>query len=78
VAKWLLMSIFGSIVLTVGLNGLTRWLPKSTRFLRSGAADRRAALDAGSERGTRFYFSWKLFIIGSIVLTILINLINLI
>ena len=76
--QWLVVSIVLSIVLTVVVN-LVLWLfPGAGRRMADGFgrlaenADRRAAEGGGSQ--VRVIVPWKAMLIGSIVLTVAINL----
>ena len=76
--KWLVVSIVLSIVLTVVPN-LVLWLfPGAGRRAADGMArvaanaDRRAT--GGEDSHVRVIFPWKAMLIGSIVLTVVLNL----
>ena len=73
----LAFSILASIVLTVVLNLMLRLFPGAARRLGDAVTRlaERPADQSGAEPGrVRFFFPWKLMLIGSIVLTIAINL----
>ncbi len=75
--SWLLLSIVLSVVLTVVLNVALRLFPDAGR--RAGEALQRAAEtpqrgEDGSGSRVRVIFPWKLMLIGSLVLTLLLNL----
>ncbi len=73
--NWLVLSIVLSIVLTVVLNLGVRAFPNGPRRLQERAdswVERQA--DDSSPR-VRVFFPWKAMLIGSIVLTVLLNLI---
>ena len=78
VPQWLVVSIVLSIVLTIVVN-LVLWLfPGAGRRAADGMgrladnADRRAPDGGGSH--VRVIFPWKAMLIGSIVLTLALNL----
>ena len=80
--QWLVVSIVLSIVLTVVVN-LVLWLfPGAGRRVSDGFgrlaenADRRTGEDGGSH--VRVFVPWKAMLIGSIVLTLALNLLLLI
>lgn len=74
-AKWILISIVGSIVLTFALNVLPRLFPRTARRVQRKLAEP-VQRDTGAPPKLKVYFSWKAMLIGSIVLTIIINLIG--
>lgn len=66
--SWLVWSIVLSVVLTVVLNVALRLFPSAGR-----RADDGLGRLAGRRSGTSVYVPWKLMLVGSIVLTILLN-----
>ena len=69
-------SIVASIVLTVALN-VALWLfPGASQRLRQALSrlGERSASQPG-DNGVRVFFPWKAMLIGSLVLTIVINLV---
>jgi hypothetical protein len=68
-------SIIASIVLTVALNVALRLFPKTARRLHERIAQRaeRMAYDQPSGSNVRVIFPWKAMLIGSLLLTLLIN-----
>lgn len=70
--NWIVLSIVASVVLTVVLNLAIRLFP--------GAADRSArrvdewAVRQSSDAGVRVIAPWKAMLIGSLVLTVGLNL----
>ena len=79
--NWLVFSIMASVILTVLLNlGLRMFPNASDRAARSVA--QRTAPSGGDrwtgDRRVKVYFPWRAMLIGSLVLTILLNLVLLI
>ena len=75
--EWLLYSLIASIVLTVVLNVAIRlWPGGAQRTVDRTAqwADRQPSANLGREGQVRVIAPWKLMIIGSIVLTVVLNL----
>ncbi|MBA2610262.1 MAG: hypothetical protein H0U92_15095 [Actinobacteria bacterium] len=72
--SWLVMSLVLSIVLTVGLNLGVRAFPNGARRMEERTGDRVARRTIDAPR-VRVFFPWKAMLIGSIVLTVLVNLI---
>lgn len=73
----LAFSIVASIVLTVVLNVALRLFPGASRRVGDAVtrlAERSADQSAGDPGRVRIFFPWKAMLIGSIVLTIAINL----
>jgi hypothetical protein len=78
-SDFLLYSIVGSIVLTLLVNLLPLLFPKSSqrakdKIVESVQAQREAA-ERGEKPRVQVFFPWKWMLIGSVVLTILINVI---
>ncbi|WP_420452528.1 hypothetical protein [Ilumatobacter sp.] len=76
--SWLVTSIVLSIVATVVLNVVLR-LASSRRGGRSSASTAGRRSEPWSARtgsSTRVFFPWKAMLIGSIVLTILVNVVR--
>ena len=75
--QWLVVSIVLSIVLTVVVNVVLWLFPGAARRVADGFgrlaenADRRSANGGGSH--VRVFVPWKAMLIGSIVLTVAIN-----
>jgi hypothetical protein len=67
--EWLAVSIVASIVLTVVLNVAIRVFPRSSEQI-----GQRLTELGEREPGGRIYVPWKAMIIGSVVLTIVVNL----
>ncbi len=73
---WLVLSLFLSVVLTLVLNVVVRAFPDLGDRIERGLAERqsRTTEDARSgRRHARVFVSWKAMIVGSVVLTILVN-----
>lgn len=74
--RWLVISIVGSVVLTVLLNVAIRLWPAAAE---RGAerltdwTDRQRSGGDDTHGRVRVFFPWKAMLIGSIVLTILLN-----
>lgn len=74
--SFLLVSIVASVVLTVVLNLALRMLPGAGVRLEQGlrrAVERTEPPTPGAPR-VRVVFPWKLMLIGSLVLTVVLNL----
>ena len=77
--SWLAFSIVASVALTLVLNVALRVFPGAR--LRLEAAMRRAAeradrsTDEPDARGVHVVFPWKVMLVGSLVLTLLLNLV---
>jgi len=74
----LAFSLIASIVLTIMLNVVLRIFPGTGRRLqeRAGRIAERSRLDPNVEArrtGTRVIFPWKAMLIGSLLLTVLVN-----
>ena len=80
--NWLLISVLGSIALTALLNLAPMLFPRATRRARERLLeqmqDHQRQIDA-PEPGPRVkvFFPWKAMLIGSIVLTVVVNLLGL-
>jgi hypothetical protein len=76
-SNFLLYSIVGSVVLTVLLNVLPLIFPgaadKAKRKLHESVSAQIEAAERGEKPRVRVFFPWKAMVIGSIVLTILVN-----
>jgi hypothetical protein len=78
---WLIFSIVGSIVLTLTLNLLPMLFPKTARRAQEKMIDdiqkahQRADDPADPGPRVRVFFPWKAMLIGSVVLTLLLNLV---
>ena len=72
--KFLIQFLILSIVLTVIVNLLLRFFPGIGQSLTEGARKRAEQSAATGERRARVYFPWKAMVVGSIVLTVLVNL----
>lgn len=74
---WLLVSIIGSVVLTVALNLILRLFPDTARRAQDRLFEEMQASDEPDEApGPRFrvFFPWRFMLVASIVLTLLANL----
>jgi hypothetical protein len=67
--SWLVASLVLSIVLTVVLNLAPRAFPRASERATRRVDDGGAAQPSG----VRVYFPWKAMLIGSVVLTIVVN-----
>jgi len=80
-SNFILYSIIASIVLTVMLNVLPLLFPDAaTRLQKKIEENARKAIaqhEDGARPRVKVFFPWKAMLIGSIVLTVLLNLINL-
>ena len=78
---WLLVSVIGSIALTLALNLLPMLFPNASRRARERLLDEmrehQRRIDA-PEPGprVRVFFPWKAMLVGSLVLTVLVNLVG--
>ncbi len=74
-------SIVGSIILTVLLNVLPLLFPNAAAKLQKGIEENaRQAIEQHEDDNrpkVRVFFPWKAMLIGSIVLTVLVNVIGL-
>ncbi len=77
---FILYSIFGSIVLTVFLNVLPLLFPNASDNLQKKIEENaRRSIEKhkdDNEPRVKVFFPWKAMLIGSLVLTILVNLIG--
>ena len=82
VNDFILFSIIGSIVLTVALNVLPLLFPNAAAKVQQKIAENAQKAIEQHEDNTRprvkVFFPWKAMLIGSIVLTLLVNLIGLV
>ena len=76
---WLATSLLLSIVLTVVLNVALRAWPRSGErlddWMRDVAAPRRDDPRPPGDRGVRVIVPWKAMLVGSLVLTVVLNLV---
>ncbi len=78
---WLILSIAGSIILTIAVNLLPMLFPKTARRAQEKMIeefrDRHASDDNPGRPGSRLrvFFPWKALLIGSVVLTLIWNII---
>lgn len=74
---FLLYSIVGSVVLTIIVNILPIIFPKTSQKAQAQIHKKMSEKIDQVERGeaprVQFFFSWKWMLIGSIVLTVLVN-----
>jgi hypothetical protein len=78
---WLLVSIAGSILLTLALNLLPMLFPKSARRAQEKMIDeiRRTHArqdDPNPGPRVRVFFPWQAMLIGSVALTVIVNLVG--
>ena len=73
--NWLVLSVVLSVVLTVGLNLAVRAFPKGPRRLQARADSWLAPYSDDRSPRVREFFPWKAMLIGSVALTLLVNLI---
>jgi hypothetical protein len=74
--RWLVVSILLSVVLTVLVNVGLHLFPGAGRRIASRLAQLTTVDDAGRHRHqTRVFVPWRAMIIGSLLLTIVINLV---
>ncbi len=71
--SWLLTSLVLSVGLTVLLNVLPRLFPGAQARLQDKVAERVQHADSDGPR-VRVFFPWKLMLLGSVILTVLLNL----
>lgn len=80
-SDFLLYSVVGSIVLTLLLNVLPMLFPRSSRKLEEKVHRRMeeamAEQDADNPPRVKVFFPWKIMLIASIVLTIIVNVVGL-
>lgn len=75
--QWLLISIVLSVILTVVVNVVLRAFPGVGRRIARGVTERAqpsADRDRGSGRRVHVWVPWKAMLVGSLVLTIVVNL----
>jgi hypothetical protein len=72
--SWIVMSLLLSVVLTVVLNLAVRAFPSGPRRIGE-RMDRWAASQPDNGRRVQVFFPWKAMLIGSIALTVLVNVI---
>jgi hypothetical protein len=79
VSDFVLYSIIGSIALTLLINLLPLLLPGSTRRAKDRIArsveSQREAVERGEAPRVQVFFPWKWMLIGSLVLTVLVNVV---
>jgi uncharacterized protein YjeT (DUF2065 family) len=81
-SDWLIVSIVGSVVLTVLLNLLPMLFPKTARRAQERMIEEIHKQHDWEDDATRagpsvkVFFPWKAMLVGSLVLTVLINLIG--
>ena len=78
--QFLLWSLIGSVVLTVALNALPALFPNAARkaearLIRSMEAQHADRIDPSTPR-VRVFFPWKAMLIGSLALTVLVNVVG--
>lgn len=77
---FLLFSIVGSVILTVAVNLLPLLFPnaaaKAQRKLEGHARRSAEQHEDDSRPRVKVFFPWKLMLIGSLVLTVLVNLVG--
>ncbi len=73
--SWLVMSLVLSIVLTLVLNLGVRAFPNGARRMEERTGDWVARATNDDAPRVRVFLPWKAMLIGSIVLTVLVNLI---
>ena len=73
-------SIIGSIVLTIALNVLPLLFPNAAAKMQKKIEENaRRAIEQHEDNNqprVKFFFPWKAMLIGSLVLTVLVNLIG--
>lgn len=78
--SFLVQSLIASVVLTLLLNLIPRLFPKASAKAERRVIDgmNRALQDqeSGSRSRVKVFFPWKAMLIGSIILTVLVNLIG--
>ena len=73
--SWLLTSLILSVGLTVLLNVLPRLFPGAQARLQAKMTEQMQPSDPDGPR-VRVFFPWKFMLIGSIALTVLLNLVR--
>ena len=78
--NFLTISIVGSIILTILLNLLPMLFPDAaTKLQHKLEKSARAAIEQNEDNNQpniKFFFPWKAMVIGSIILTVLVNLVG--
>ncbi len=74
--SWLLMSLILSVGLTVLLNALPRLFPGAYARIQEKLTEQVQRSDKDGP-SVRLFFPWKFMLIGSIALTVLLNMLNL-
>lgn len=79
--NWLIVSIVGSVILTLALNLLPVLFPKTSRRAQEHMIEeirKHHAQEDSDEPGprVRVFFPWKAMLIGSILLTVIVNLVS--
>lgn len=81
-SDFILYSIIGSVVLTVLLNVLPMLFPRSSRKIEEKIhkrmEDAMAEQDADNTPRVKVFFPWKVMLIASVVLTIVMNVVGMI
>ena len=81
-SDFLLTSIVASVVLTVVVNLIPRFFPGASRKAERKLVESIQHAEERDARGegprVRVFFPWKIMLIASIVLTVLVNLIGLV
>ena len=77
---FLLWSLFGSVVLTLALNLLPALFPNSAsraeeKLLRAVETQHADRVDPNTPR-VRVFFPWKAMLIGSLLLSVLVNVVG--
>ncbi len=79
-SNFIIYSIVASVVLTIILNVLPLLFPNAaTKLQKKIAENARQAIDQhedGARPRVKVFFPWKAMLIGSVVLTVLVNLIG--
>ena len=79
-SNFIIYSIVGSVVLTVVLNVLPLLFPNAATKLQKKIEDNdRSAIEQhenSNQPRVKVFFPWKAMLIGSIILTLLVNLIG--
>ena len=79
-SDFILYSVIGSVVLTVALNVLPLIFPKAADKLQHKIEENaRRSIEQHEDDNqprVKVFFPWKAMLIGSIVLTVLLNLVN--
>jgi len=79
-SNFILYSVIGSIVLTVALNVLPLLFPnaaaKMQQKIEENARKAIAQHEDDAQPRVKVFFPWKAMLIGSIVLTVMVNLVS--